>query len=221
MNDAGFANPDQLRRLLDAVLLVGSDLDLGATLHRIAEMAVQLSGAAYGALGVVDESHTRLVEFVTIGVDDETRARIGALPTGVTLPGELMIGGVQVGRGYLGRPELTAERFVPDPFGRGARAYRTGDLGRWLPDGELEYLGRVDQQVKIRGLRIELEEIEAGLRAAAGVAAAAVARDRIPGRGAMISRRSWTSSGATTSSSSASPSTRPTQCHLLAPIQNI
>jgi len=81
-------------------------------------------------------------------------------PTGV--PGELHIGGVGVARGYLNRPELTAEKFIPDPFsGRiGARLYKTGDLARFLPEGNLEFLGRTDHQVKIRGFRIELAEIE-------------------------------------------------------------
>ncbi|HEX4495130.1 MAG TPA: amino acid adenylation domain-containing protein, partial [Thermoanaerobaculia bacterium] len=85
------------------------------------------------------------------------------VPLGVT--GELFLGGVQVGRGYLGKPELTAERFVPDPCsaGPGARLYRTGDLGRHRADGAVEYLGRLDHQVKIRGVRIELGEIEAAL----------------------------------------------------------
>ncbi len=102
------------------------------------------------------------------------------LPVGV--PGELLIGGEGVVRGYHERPDLTAERFIPDPFTPGARLYRTGDLARWQPDGTIDFLGRLDHQVKIRGYRIELGEIETRLATIAGIREAVViAREDTPG----------------------------------------
>ncbi|BFH13822.1 hypothetical protein J6TS7_53130 [Paenibacillus dendritiformis] len=98
------------------------------------------------------------------------------LPVGIA--GELFISGVGVARGYLNRPELTAEKFVDNPFEPGARMYRTGDLAKWLPDGTIAYLGRIDHQVKIRGYRIELGEVEAQLLKTPSVQeAVAIARE--------------------------------------------
>ncbi|WP_439380731.1 amino acid adenylation domain-containing protein [Amycolatopsis lexingtonensis] len=102
-------------------------------------------------------------------------------PLGVA--GELCIGGVGVAAGYLGRPELTAERFVPDPFGGEGRLYRTGDLARWLPGGDLEYLGRLDDQVKIRGNRVEPGEVAGVLLSAPGVTGAVVVDRTTAARG--------------------------------------
>ena len=138
----------------------------------------------------------------------EDTQRLGASPIGKRIPdlrvyvldrrgepvplevvGEIYIGGPGVARGYLNRPELTAERFVKDPFIGEAqgRMYRTGDLGRYLEDGSLEYLGRTDTQVKIRGFRIELGEIEGCLQRQPGIREAVVlARENQPGEQRLV-----------------------------------
>jgi surfactin synthase thioesterase subunit len=147
------------------------------------------------ATSAVIEEHAR----ASIGRPiDNTRVYIldrHGQPAPIGVVGEIHIGGVGVARGYLNRPELTAQRFVPDPFTAsgsgsarsGARLYRTGDMGRYLHDGNIEFVGRDDDQVKLRGYRIELAEIEAQLRTCAGVhEAVVVAREDVPGEKRLV-----------------------------------
>ncbi|WP_149828656.1 non-ribosomal peptide synthetase [Streptomyces tailanensis] len=112
--------------------------------------------------------------------------RLNPVPIGV--PGQLYIGGDGLGRGYLGRPDLTAEKFLPDPFSGmpGARMYASGDLARWLPNGTIDFLGRVDFQVKVRGFRIELGDIDATLTAHPGVLEAVTVVDESTGEKRLV-----------------------------------
>ncbi len=105
-------------------------------------------------------------------------SRMRPVPPGVV--GEIHLGGASLARGYVGRPDLTAERFLPDPFVPGERVYRTGDLARWDQDGQAHYAGRADDQVKLRGFRVEPAETEAALMALPGVREAVVLADRDP-----------------------------------------
>ncbi|MCA1453648.1 amino acid adenylation domain-containing protein [Bradyrhizobium sp. BRP22] len=152
------------RRTTDVSLLIDA---YGPTETVIAPMA-----------WVVDETALSPGRYAPIGRPIGLRSAyildgdLNVVPAGVT--GELFIGGSGLARGYLNRRELTAERFIPDPFGSGERLYRTGDLARWRADGVIEYVGRSDHQVKIRGFRIELGEIEARLLEQHGVRSAAV-----------------------------------------------
>ncbi|WP_229695050.1 non-ribosomal peptide synthetase [Streptomyces lacrimifluminis] len=166
---SGEALPDELAQRFRAVL--------PAELHN-------LYGPTEASVDVTAGQVTEVTDRVSIGRPVwNTRAYVldaGLRPVPPGVAGELYLAGVQLARGYLGRPGLTAERFTADPFGEpGSRMYRTGDLARWTTGGTLEYLGRTDDQVKIRGFRVELGEIEAVLTRHDTVAhVSVVARDQ-------------------------------------------
>ena len=196
--DATVAHPDapetwSLRR----VVFAGEALDLAMLRPWYGRCGAD-GPAMVNMYGITETTvHTTCREVVPADLDGPVRSPIGRgmagmrvmvldrflnpVPAGV--PGEIFVGGVGVTVGYLGRPQLTAERYLPDPHGEaGQRMYRSGDRARWRSDGELEFLGRIDHQVKIRGFRVELGEIEARLRFHPDVASCAVtARD--PGTG--------------------------------------
>ncbi|HEX7243226.1 MAG TPA: amino acid adenylation domain-containing protein, partial [Longimicrobiaceae bacterium] len=151
--------------------------------YGVTEAGIRMTSSAYTA-GEGDPPLGRPIANTQLHVLD---AGLEPVPVGVA--GELYIGGVGAARGYLGRPDLTAERFLPDPHRgvAGARLYRTGDVGRRRADGEVEFLGRRDHQVKVRGFRVELGEIEAALRAQDRVREVVVLlREDAPGRQARV-----------------------------------
>jgi len=149
--------PDRLRRFApDAVVISlggATEVSMDSTLYRVDAVRPEWSSIPYGRPMANQRA------YVVDGL-------VQPAPAGV--PGELLLGGIGVGNGYFGQPELTAAKFIPDPFGGvsgqgGTRLYRTGDLARLRPDGQLELLGRIDFQVKVRGVRIELGEVTAAL----------------------------------------------------------
>ncbi|MGW4521908.1 amino acid adenylation domain-containing protein [Amycolatopsis sp. NPDC004378] len=167
------AMPEDCDLPRDSVLLAGTERVSPELIRRWAPGRRMFN--AYGpteattnsTLGESDPAELADATVVPIGIPDPgTRAYVldaGLRPVPPGVVGELYLAGSGLARGYLGRPGLTSERFVADPFGSGGRLYRTGDLVKWLPDGRLVFLGRADDQVKIRGYRIEPGEIEAVL----------------------------------------------------------
>lgn len=180
------ATPATWRMLLEAgwhgspglKILVGGE----AVPSKLAKQLIQRAGSVWNVYGPTETTIWSTVRKFEPGEDGVSIGRpianteifiLDALlqPVPIGVAGELMIGGEGLARGYFKRTDLTAEKFIPHPFRRetGARVYRTGDLARYLPNGEIEFLGRIDYQVKIRGFRIELGEIEAVLREHPGV----------------------------------------------------
>ncbi|HUG36046.1 MAG TPA: amino acid adenylation domain-containing protein, partial [Candidatus Limnocylindrales bacterium] len=154
-------------------------------MYGITETTVHVTFRPIGAADLAKDLGSRIGRALSHWSLRLLDSRLRPVPAGV--PGEIVVGGAGVARGYLGRPALTAARFVPDPFGAsGGRLYRSGDLARWGPGGDAEYLGRIDHQVKIRGYRIELAEIEAALLAQPGVSEAVVIASEEAGRHRLV-----------------------------------
>ncbi|MDL4819441.1 non-ribosomal peptide synthetase [Actinomadura opuntiae] len=188
LREAGLLSDDG--RHLPTHLLLGGEAFSDGLWTDLRELPGVTTRNLYGPTESTIDTMNQVVaraERVSIGAPHRnTRAYVldAALqPAPPGVPGELYLAGAQLARGYFGRPSLSAERFVADPFGApGDRMYRTGDLARWLPDGTVEYLGRADDQVKIRGFRVEPGEIENVVAAFDGVAqAAVVVREDRPG----------------------------------------
>ena len=176
--------PSQLKTLLDAknskpleklrCLVVGGELFESATARSIMEIygqhivVLNEYGPTEATVGstLYPYSDTDDRTFIPIGkpcANTQIYIMNGMKLCGIGVPGELCIGGEQIGRGYLNKPEMTAQKFIDNPFGEG-KLYRTGDLAMWLPDGNLDCLGRIDEQVKVRGFRIELGEISHAIK---------------------------------------------------------
>ena len=177
--------PEPERVLPRRQLVVGGEASHWALIDKVKQCAPHLrvlnhygpTETTVGALTFEVESRTCATVPIGMPLDNVQvyllNATLEPVPIGVT--GELFIGGDGVARGYLGEANLTAEKFIPDPFTKAGRLYRTGDLGRYSSDGSIEFLGRADQQVKVRGYRIELGEIKASLAKHPAIADAAVA----------------------------------------------
>ncbi|RJO75210.1 non-ribosomal peptide synthetase [Nocardia panacis] len=190
------------RTSLRYITFGGEALDL----HRLGDWYARHAEDAPRLVNMYGITETTVhVSYRALGRTDVTRAEPGALgralpglrtylldrrlrPVPIGVPGEIYVAGEQLARGYLGRPGLSAARFVADPFGpAGSRLYRAGDLARWTPEGALEYQGRADDQVKLRGFRIELGEVESALLAQEGVGqAVAVVREDDPGNQRLV-----------------------------------
>ncbi|MFD9452233.1 amino acid adenylation domain-containing protein [Streptomyces sp. NPDC059985] len=177
-------------------VLVGGEALPAALAERLARTAASVTNVygpteatVWATSGVLAPDHTGVPDIGTPFWNTRARVLDGALrPVAPGRPGELYLAGGQLARGYLGRPALTSERFVADPFGApGERMYRTGDLVRRRADGRIEFLGRADDQIKLRGFRIELGEVEAVLTACEGVGrAVCLVREDLPGFPALV-----------------------------------